>query len=229
MDWYVFFGTLNSLLIIVSVYGIYAQLNTVWQRKSTARLRSESTSLLSLNQFTVSYFAYLAFFIYGFSVEPFNHYIVWPRLVAAILVLMILYEIWVGRNTRSSTMSFISCSVSLVVAFFGLLSAGTFVDEGKVVSTMILCTVSFLLAQGYWHQIKLVIDSGHTGAINLKMSQFILVMDFSTIAFALTMPVIESWPLILLATTSAITKLIIIYLFVWVKISPVAAKRRVNP
>jgi len=76
------------------------------------------------------------------------------------------------------------------------------------------------------HQIKLIISSGNTGAIDIRMSQFILMMDISTIAFAMTMGFSQGWPLMLLATVSAITKLVIMYLFRWVSFSPVAEKRR---
>ncbi|WP_245921878.1 hypothetical protein [Bowmanella denitrificans] len=58
------------------------------------------------------------------------------------------------------------------------------------------------------------------------MSQFILLMDISTIAFALSMGFADGWPLLLLACVSAVTKLAIMYLFYWVRVSPVALARR---
>ena len=91
---YNLFGTLNTVFIIVSVYGVYSQLQTIWQRKQPMQSTCSPTALLSLNQFSVSFLAYLSFFTYGYSIEPFNHYIVWPRLVASLLVLGILIEIW---------------------------------------------------------------------------------------------------------------------------------------
>lgn len=57
------------------------------------------------------------------------------------------------------------------------------------------------------------------------MSQFILMMDITTIGFALTMGFAQGWPLIVLASVSAITKLIIMYLFHWAGVSPVAKTR----
>jgi len=58
------------------------------------------------------------------------------------------------------------------------------------------------------------------------MSQFILMMDISTIAFALSMGLKKGWPLLVLAVTSGITKVIIMFLFKWVKTSPTPKKRR---
>lgn len=174
----------------------------------------------------MSYLAYLSFFIYGYSIEPFNHYIVWPRLIASVLVLMILFEIWQDRKSPHALASFGFACLSLTLAVFGLVVAETITDQGKYISTTIIVVVSILIAQGYYHQIKLIWRSGQTGAVDLKMSQFILMMDISSIAFAISMGLAQGWPLLLLATTSGITKVIIMYLFKWVETSNVAKARR---
>ena len=85
MNAYDIFGSINTFFIFVSLYGISSQVRTIWLRK-VERTKGGATELLSLNQFNVSYLAYFSFFIYGYSIEPFNHYIVWPRFIAAALV-----------------------------------------------------------------------------------------------------------------------------------------------
>lgn len=208
------------------MYGVFSQLKTIWKRKASHLEGQRPTSLLSLNQFTVSYLAYLSFFIYGYSMEPFNHYIVWPRLFASVLVALILFEIWQDRKSRHSTASFGFACITLFLAIVGLFTGETISDQGKYISTTIIVLVTILIAQGYYHQIKLIINSGSTGAVDLKMSQFILMMDISTIAFALSMGLNLGWPLLLLAITSGITKVIIMFLFKWVRTSTTAKKRR---
>ena len=219
-------GAINTLFIMISVLGVYSQLGTIWRRKHMASEAARPTALLSLNQFTVSFFAYLSFFIYGYSIEPFNHYIVWPRLLAAMLVMGILFEIWLDRKSRAAWVSVVLAGASLVLAGAGLLSGETIADQSRHIATLLIVLVSVFIAQGYYHQIRLILKAGQTGAVDLKMSQFILLMDISTIAFALSMGVKEGWPLLTLAITSAITKLIIMYLFRWVNVSNVAARRR---
>lgn len=226
LDTYNFFGTLNTLFIVVSLYGVHSQLNAIWQRKRLPCVNERPTALLSVNQFSVSFLAYLSFFVYGYSIEPFNHYIVWPRLIASVLVTMILFEIWRDRKTRATTYSVLFSCLTLFIAFLGLLIGETTTDPGRIISTTLILVVSVLIAQGYYHQIRLIINSGSTGAIDLKMSQFILMMDISTIAFAVSMGVEKGWPLMLLAVTSGITKLIIMFLFRWVRTSAIAEKRR---
>jgi len=225
MSSYDFFGTVNTVFIFISLYGVLSQLRKIWDRKSNMSSKS-ATELLSINQFTVSYLAYFSFFIYGYSIAPFNHYIVWPRLIATLLVGTILYELWIDRRNRASFYVLAVALVILIIGVIGLFYGDTFVDEGRYVSTIIVLVISFLIAQGYFHQISLIIKSGSTGAVDLKMSQFILMMDISTIAFALSMGIDTGWPLMVLAITSATTKLIIMYLFMWVKVSPEALKRR---
>ena len=89
---YALAGSLNSLFIVVSLYGLWSQLQKIWQRKHDARVGAgQTTDILSLNQFSVSFLAYCAFFVYGYSITPFNHYIVWPRLLASLIALAILY------------------------------------------------------------------------------------------------------------------------------------------
>lgn len=238
MDLYNFFGITNTLFIFVSLYGVFSQLRTIWQRKkaasftpahcrqSTLTNMGTTTELLSLNQFSVSYLAYFSFFIYGYSIEPFNHYIVWPRLVATLLVGAILLELWRDRQTKTTLLVLLGAIVVLAAGMIGLVVGDTITDEGKIISTSIILIISLLIAQGYSHQIRLIIKSGSTGAVDLKMSQFILMMDISTICFALSMGLRTGWPLMVLAITSAITKLIIMSLFRWVRISDRARQRR---
>ena len=210
-------GAINTIFIIVSLYGVFSQLRTIWRRKRQANTDKNSTALLSLNQFSVSYLAYFSFFVYGYSITPFNHYIVWPRLVASVLVAFILIAIWQDRRSKTSLLALMMVGIASLIGGAGLLFGGELEDTGKQVSTTLIVIVTLLIAQGYYHQIKLIINSKQTGAIDLKMSQFILMMDISTIAFALSMGLATGWPLLMLATVSAITKLIIMYLFNWVK------------
>tara|TARA_R110000744_G_scaffold25934_1_gene64011 strand:+ start:661 stop:1347 length:687 start_codon:yes stop_codon:yes gene_type:complete len=222
--WYDLFGTLNTIFIFVSLYGVFLQLNNLWLRKR--RNEGQITEILSQNQFTMSFLAYFSFFIYGYSTEPFNHYLVWPRLIAALLVGLILFEIWQNRKSKASLFCLLFVWVFLLVGVIGLFFNDTLSDQGKNFSTILIVVITVLLAQGYVHQIKLIISSGMTGAIDIRMSQFILMMDISTIAFAIAMGVSEAWPLLVLGVVSGITKLVIMYLFRWVRISPKAKWRR---
>lgn len=223
---YDFAGALNSAFIIISLAGIWAQLRKIWIRKHGGTPGERPTAILSLNQFTVSYLAYWSFFVYGYSIAPFNHYIVWPRLVAAATVLLILREIFLDRRTRAAAASLAAATLLLAAGFAGLLFGRTWVDEGRLIAQTLIVAITLLLAQGYAHQIRLIWRSGATGAVSLAMSQFILAMDVTTVFFALVMGLPAGWPLLLLATVSGVTKLVIMWLFRWVCISPAAQRIR---
>lgn len=220
MDEYIIFGTINTLFIFVSLLGILSQLRSIWVRKDNALTVKASTELLSLNQFVVSFMAYFSFFVYGYSITPFNHFIVWPRLIATLLIAAILFEIWQDRRNTSATLSLFSAALILVIGLIGFLIGPEISDQSQLISTSLILIVTLFIAQGYYHQIMLIIRSRSTGAVDIKMSQFILMMDFSTIAFAFAMGLENGWPLLVLATVSGITKLIIMYLFRWVRLQP---------
>lgn len=243
MNTYHWLGSLNAIFILISLYGIYSQVKTVWIRrseiitnnvnKSTTQLANNSaTYLLSLNQFTVSFMAYFSFFVYGFSIIPFNHFIVWPRLLASILVAIILFEIWRDRRNKFALFS-LSISSLFLIAGITLLSIILKADNlipinefSKQFSSLFIVVITVMIAQGYFHQIKLIWQTGDTGAVDIKMSQFILMMDLTTLAFALSMGVSNGWPLMLLATVSGLTKIIIMILFRWCRVSKTAMLRR---
>ena len=214
------FGTINTIFIFVSLLGVFSQLKTIWLRKQNRD--ASSTQLLSLNQFLVSFFAYYAFFVYGYSINPFNHFIVWPRLIASILVGFILYEIWRDRQTRVSQMAVIAASLVFTLGILGFFAGPSITDHSQVISTVLILVVTIFIAQGYYHQIMLIISNKDTGAVDIKMSQFILLMDISTIAFALSMGLKNGWPLLTLAVVSGATKIVIMYLFRWVRIQKLA-------
>jgi len=218
-------GTVNTVFILLSLVGVGAQLRLVRHRRGREGAADHATAVLSLNQFTVSFLAYLSFFVYGYSVTPFNHFIVWPRLLASVLVMAILVEIWRDRRNRSATTSLLAAMLLLVCALVGLAWGDRHADEGRVVASAMIVAITALLAQGYVHQILLILRNGHTGAVSLRMSQLILLMDLSTVVFAFAMGLRLGWPLLLLAVVSGGTKLAILWLFRWQR-SARAGERR---
>lgn len=223
MTFYYVAGSVNSMLIMLSVIGIFSQYLTIIRRK---RQGLEACQQLSLNQFSVSFLAYWSFFIYGYCIAPFNHFIVWPRLIASLLVCAILWQIWQSRRSSASRVSWIFSVLALGAGMGVMVAAPQWYDEGKWVSQWLILAITLLLAQGYWHQIRLIWTKGATGAVDLKMSVFILAMDISTLVFVAAMGLDNGWPLLCLASVSGMTKIAIIYLFYWVKTSPLAAARR---
>jgi len=223
-------GLISAVIFLLTLSGLWSQLQFVWSRRQLGGeqgAKPESpTAVLSLNQFLSSFLAFFSFFLYGMCLQPFNHYLVWPRLAATLLTLTVLYEIMVDRKTTLSILAFSGSSILLVVAPVLLLSNPQAVAWGRKLSQGLILTVTLILAQGYSHQILLIRQSGQTGAVSLRLHQFFFLKDASTIAFAITMGMASGWPVLLLSSVSGATKLAAMWHFRWVRLSPIAQQRR---
>jgi len=237
-------GWVSVFFFVLSLAGIGSQLRLIWRRKlshqlavrqvdeSQNRFAPESgrpTAVLSLNQFFASFLAFYSFLVYGICSEPFNHYLVWTRLPATFLVLLILYEIWHDRRERLPAFVVVTGFV-LVLAAAGLLIAGPRITtEGLWVSALLALFAAAVFAQGLLHQILRVRQTGETGAVSLRMHQLTTCKDVSTIAFALTMQPGMGWPLMVVGCVGVVTKSALMWHFRWAQHSPLAAARRTAP
>lgn len=222
-------GLISSAIFLLTIGGLWAQLGFLWQRKQSAvddDNHDRPTAVLSVNQFVSSFLAFFSFFLYGACLERFNHYLVWPRLAAALLTLAVLFEIVRDRRNRVATCAFTACAALLVGAPLGLASIPGTAEWGRTVSQTLIVIVTVILAQGYLHQVLMIRQTGRTGGVSARLHQFFFWKDISTIAFALSMGTSTGWPLMLLSTVSAVTKLFTLWHFRWVRLSPVAQQRR---
>jgi len=222
-------GLISAVIFLLTLGGLWSQLGLIFERKRNFEkgdLPQRPTAILSLNQFVSSFLAFFAFFLYGACLKPFNHYLVWPRLAATLLTLIILFEMLRDRQDAQSVVSFTVCVGLLVGAPAILLFNPAAARSGKLLSQALIVGVTAILAQGYLHQVLLIRRTGQTGAVSLRMHQFFLIKDLSTIVFAFTMGIAAGWPVLLLSTVSALTKIVTIWHFRWVRLSPEAEKRR---
>ena len=220
---------ISSVIFLLTIGGLWAQLRFIFERKQLAAapgVPKEPTAVLSLNQFVSSFLAFFSFFLYGACLPRFNHYLVWSRLLASLLTLMVLLEILRDRRNLPASVSFFACLLFFVMAPATLLWDPRAASSGRIISEFLIVVVTVILAQGYLHQALLIRRSGRTGAVSIRMHQFFLLKDLSTIAFALTMGIHQGWPLLLLSSVSGITKAITLWHFRWVRLSPVAEVRR---
>jgi hypothetical protein len=216
VSFYELAGALNVVCVLLGIFGVWLQIRMIRERKLAPAL-GRPTDILSLNNFATGFVASWSFFVYGYSIQPFNHVLVWPRLAAFLLSLVVLYEIQRDRRTRTSMAVFLIASVLAVAGLAGLAFAPVVADDARRVSQLLIVAITVLLVQGNFHQIALIWRSGKTGAVSIRMNQFFLTMDASGILFGLAMGIGSGWPLILLSAGSAIPKLVILWLFRWAR------------
>jgi hypothetical protein len=215
VSFYQLAGALNTLCVLLGVLGIWLQIGKIRERKRSGM--AHPTEILSLNNFATTFVASWSFFVYGYSIQPFNHVLVWPRLAAFLLTLVVLYEIQRDRRHELSVAVFLIASVLALAGLAGLAFAPVVADDARRLSQILIVTITVLLVQANIHQIALIWRSGKTGAVSIRMNQFYLTMDASGILFGFAMGIESGWPLILLSAASALPKLIILWLFRWAR------------
>ncbi len=223
-------GLISSAIFLLTLSGLWAQLRLVWQRErqvdSVIAANQRPTAVLSVNQFVSSFLAFFSFFLYGACLERFNHYLVWPRLAASLLTLAVLFEIVRDRRERVAAVAFIGCSLLMATASVLLVVIPAAAEWGRTISQSLIVAATVVLTQGYLHQVWLIRQTGSTGGVSARLHQCFFWKDVSTIVFALTMGTASGWPLMLLSSVSALTKLVTLWHFRWVRLSPQAERRR---
>jgi len=212
-------GIANALFFLLSIIGIWLQFIKILKEEN-------STFMLSIDQFTSSFIAYLSFFIYGFCLNIVCHYIVWPRLIAIILTLIILFMIMKDRKTIKSVTIFFICLLLFTASIVFIIYGPRIVLYNIYFSHYLIIFATIIIGQGYVHQIMIIRKTGKTGTVSLKMHQLTFLKDLSGVTFGSSMGFMLGWPIILLNGVGAITKIILIWHFRWVKYSLIAKSRR---
>lgn len=200
--WYHYLGMLSAALFLLTWYGLAQQW---WHIEARRQAGQSATQSLSVNQFASSFFAFYANFIFGIAVEPFNHYLVWTRLGALLLLLVILFYLWFERRSYLTGTVLL---VALMALLGGCVSMGfrPYPGLAKAGANIMMLVITIMLVQGTLHQWWLVRKTGVTGALSSRLFGSILIKDCSTLAFALTMPLAQAWPLLTLNGASVITR-----------------------
>ncbi len=221
-------GATAAAAFLLTVLGEMFQLRKVWRRRheqAAGRLPGElPTAVLSLNQVLSVFLACFAFFLYALSLTPVNHYLGWPRFVATIPALMLLREI-VRDRPGAGVRAVYFAAIGLMAGAPLVLWCKPWTNAGALAAQGLVIAATVVLAQGYTHQIMLIRRSGRTGAVSLRFHQCVLASGLSTVAFGLVMGLEHGWPLVLLASVSAVLKMATLWHFRWVRVSPLAASR----
>lgn len=225
-------GMIAASTFMLTVLGLYYQLALVLRRRKVFLLNpltsDRPTNILSSNQLSSIYLACYAFFLYGLCVEPINHYLAWPRLMAMLVLLLLFYQLVIDRRTLWSAVAFYFTSGLLVISGFIFWFRDNLQYYGKYAAQGLVIIATLVLAQGYLHQILLIRRNGSTGAVSIKFHQCVLLTAISTVAFGFAIGLKDGWPLILLASVSATLKVITLWHFRWVRLSKTAENRREN-
>ncbi|MEC8374025.1 MAG: hypothetical protein VX078_04330 [Pseudomonadota bacterium] len=195
-------GLVSSALFLLTWFGLWSQIKSMNKYQYLCR---DANNSLSLNQFGSSYFAFFSLFLFGISVEPFNHYLVWTRFGALLLTLVIIMKIWQQRRGPVTTMV---TSMATLVFLAGITSMffRPFPAIAQLGTATLMLGVTVILFQGTLHQLLVLKRRQKVGSLSATLFKNILIKDVSTLLFGLTMPLSQSWPLLVLNGTSVIMR-----------------------
>ncbi len=205
-------GSLSVVFFLLNIAGILIQLKKIYSRP-----RLQRTAVISIDQTFTTFLGYFALFVYGYSVGEFNHYLVWPRLPAIPLVMLILWEIARERRTGISRSVFLISLVMFAAGIFGLVSGVHYQLEARLISRILIIFLTLMFVQSYIHQIVRIRRERSVGAVSRGMYILGLGSDIANVVFGFLMGLSEGWPLILDCGTTTILRLILLYQFRWVK------------
>jgi hypothetical protein len=205
-------GAINGALFVLALGGLVSQIIAIRRRKGEhSKAPGGATAVLSLNYFSVSFLAYFAFFVYGFSIFPFNYYLVWPRFFGCLLVLVVLLEIARDRREPVSTAA-AAVAGALISGGVALMASGGALGALTRLGPQLLSLLATaLIAQSLVHQIVLLRRAGHPGAISWALHLLTLAKDLSTVVFGLAMGLSLGWPLLVMGGTSAGLKVVLLW------------------
>ena len=195
-------GLISAALFLLTWLGLYSQIRVMSHYQ---HLCSDANNSLSLNQFGSSYFAFFSIFLFGISVEPFNHYLVWTRCGALILTLIIIYKIWSQRRTKLTAAVTVLAGMSLLAGFVSMYFR-PFPALAQFGTNSLMLVVTVILFQGTLHQWVVLRRRQKVGSLSFTLFKNILIKDVSTLMFGLTMPISQSWPLLILNGTSVVMR-----------------------
>ncbi len=213
-DSYHLWGVISSLLFMVTAYGLFHQLTIIYSRKRLAsnnQLENETPcSVISTNRTFGSYFAFFGNFYLGICLPHFDWYLFITRFVALIILLLTLWEIFHERRDKWAGLLFYG---SIFLMLFGMSSVffpASYLSQLLPVAKILIVFAVIFLLQGYIHQMRLLRKFKKIGGISKKMYQTFLLKEISTLIFAFTMDLSNSWPLILQHALLLIAEIVIL-------------------
>lgn len=172
---------------------------------------------MSLNRFFASFFGFYAMLVYGMSLGQFNHYLVWPRVIAVVLLTWILFEMRQDRRSRATVNTFALIVILDLVAIVLPFTPFRVEVHDLWVSHLILLSALTVFIQGASHQVWVIRKTRATGALSFPMHALFAVKDIASLGFAISMGLKDGWPVLVFHLGSLIFQCIIMYHFHWVK------------
>lgn len=175
------------------------------------------TDVLSINRFVTSFVIFFSLFFYGSVMEPFNHYLVWPRVVAMGILFTILFQIYWDRRTFLAAGGFFLCSALLFGSLIVIPAVRPIEGTGAGMLPVMVIVVGLIYAQSAAVQIHSIRRARSTGGLSYAMHLLFMVADVSVIAFALVIGWQSAWAVLVTGVMGVAVQIATLWHFRWVR------------
>ncbi|MGE9292785.1 MAG: hypothetical protein ACQKBW_04165 [Puniceicoccales bacterium] len=210
-------GIISALLSILASAGLATQVRLLWKRHRERQEGQFISEGLSLNRFVTSFIVFLALFTYGGLLNPFNHYLAWPRVLGIFLVLLILWIIFRDRQCRGSGWAFIGCLCAFLVSVLVIAFGRPIENPNPVVLPSLVVVVSLLYLQGGIIQMQMIRRLRKTGSLSQGMHLLFVLKDVSLVTFAIAMGARDGWPILFTCAIGLTVNVGTLWCFRWVR------------
>ena len=199
-------GFASAALFLLTWLGLWSQIKAMTRYQvHVASNNDDANHSLSLNQFGSSYFAFFSIFLFGISGRAFQ-----PLLGVDTIWRAHLRSLSFGKYGNTGALQFqaIVAAVALLALVGGTLSIAfrPFPTLAQLGANTLMLVVTVILFQGSLHQWFVLQRRQKVGSLSFALFRNILIKDVSTLLFGLTMPLSQSWPLLILNGTSVIMR-----------------------
>jgi hypothetical protein len=205
-------GIISALLSVLASAGLATQgLLLIKRRRAGIYNFSEG---LSINRFMTSYLLFLALFTYGSLLNPFNHYLAWPRFLGVLLGLSIILLVFMDRRCPYSAAALVTCLLAVTVSVLIILLERP-IHPSPYVLPLLLISVSALYLLGGAFQIRLILRQQSVGGLSLEMHYLFVIKDLSLAIFAIVMGLHDGWPVLIVCASGLTVNLATLKCFYW--------------
>lgn len=214
------------LLLVLSLLGDGHQVLKIVQGPRNLP-RGEHTKALSLPFQAAGFYGYFLSMLYALGMSEVNLWIVIPRVVACLSGTVVIILLWLDRRDWKTALLLLSVVLSSIALPVLLLVSGRGLLQGSTSSTSIalyLGACALLYANA--SQVYLILKLGTVGRLSGVKQALSLFKNLALVCVTLYFPGDTGRPLAAGGVVVAFFNAVILSLFYWVRVSPLARARR---
>jgi hypothetical protein len=188
----------------------YGSYTSEKKRRARGELHEAATQSISPNQIFSSFCGVYGFFLFGIVSDPPDLFLTIPRFVAAVLIYLVVLEIYRERRDRPSTYAMRGCTLLSVIPVALILTGVRTTTASRSLSEFVVIAATLLMAQGCIAQYRALRLSGQRGGVSFPMHAMLYAKDFTGLMFGMQLGW-SAWSIILMHLSNLVMRLPLMY------------------